>query len=273
MRIFNELLNRELELPDAPQRIVSLTPFATETLAAWGCQERVVGVSAYCHPFMVGWDRPVVGSYLGANRERLRELEPDLILTSSGVQRPLALALQGEGWPVYTFPLPNSLWGILENVDTLAMLVGAVREGRAFLREWFAGLRELHRTAPVQRPRVYVELWLGSDMRTIGGLNYVHSLFDWVGAENVFGEEPRSYFIPDLEEVLPRQPDLFFFHTEPHHPVDVPALLRERGWDVPPDRLIQTSVDRGRNLIHDGPSLLESAQWLQARLREAEGGS
>jgi iron complex transport system substrate-binding protein len=266
MTIFNELLNRELQLPDVPQRIVSLTPFATEALAAWGCQERVVGVSAYCRPFMEGWERPVVGSYLEASQERLRELQPDLILTSSGVQRALALRLLQEGWPVYAFPLPHSLWGILENLDTLALLVGAVREGRAFQWAWFAAWQELRATAPARRPRAYVELWLGPCMRTIGGQTYVHSLLDWAGAENIFGEEPQGYFVPDLEEVWSRQPDLFFFHTEPHHPVDVPALLQERGWEVSPDRVVTTSVQRGRNLIHDGPSLLETARWLQTQL-------
>lgn len=266
MRIFNELLDRELQLPDVPRRIVSLTPFATEALAAWGCQERVVGVSAYCRPFMDGWERPVVGSYLEANRNRLQELEPDLILTSSGVQRALALRLQQEGWPVYTFPLPSSLWGILENLETLAMLVGAVRPGRSFQREWFAAWQELRAAVPATRPRVYVELWLGPAMRTIGGRSYVHSLFDWAGAENIFGEEPQSYFVPDLEEVWARQPELCFFHTEPHYPVDVPALLRERGWEVPAAQVITTSVQRGRNLLHDGPSLLETARWLQTQL-------
>lgn len=266
MKVFNELLNRELQLPEVPQRIVSLTPFATEALAAWGCWERVVGISAYCRPFLDDWDRPVVGSYLEANRKRLRELQPDLILTSSGIQRPLALSLQDEGWPVYAFPLPHSLWGILENLDTLAFLVGAVREGRAFQREWFAGWQELRAAAPATRPRAYVELWLGPDMRTIGGWTYVHSLFDWAGAETVFGEEPQGYFAPDLEEVWSRRPDLFFFHTEPYYPVDVPALLQKRGWEVPAERVITTSVQRGRNLIHDGPSLLESARWLQAQL-------
>lgn len=269
MKIFNELLNETVETPDHPTRIVSLAPFATETFATWNMADRVVGVSAWCRPFMQGWERPVVGTYLDANRKRLKELKPDLILTSGGVQRPLALALLSEGYPVYTFPLPHGMWGILENYATLAALIDEVPKGRAFQREWFAAMKELERNAPKKRPRVYVEMWLGSDMRTIGNLNYVNSFFEWLGADNVFGDDPRSYFIPAFEDVAAREPELYFFHTEPQHPVDVEKLLDERGWKVPAERLHKSGIDCGRNIIHEGPSMLETATWLQAKMIDA----
>ncbi|MGC4000944.1 MAG: hypothetical protein QM767_27190 [Anaeromyxobacter sp.] len=54
---------------------------------------------------------------------------------------------------------------------------------------------------------------------------------------------------------------------EPEFPVDPAALLRERGWDRAfAPRTVLSTVDRGRNLIHDGPSFLETARWLRGEL-------
>lgn len=56
--------------------------------------------------------------------------------------------------------------------------------------------------------------------------------------------------------------------SEPEHPVDPAALVAERGWDRAfAPRLVVSTTDRGRNLIHDGPSLLETARWLAGELR------
>ena len=46
--MFNEVLGFEVEVPDAPERIVSFSPAATEALFMLGLGERVAGVSAFC---------------------------------------------------------------------------------------------------------------------------------------------------------------------------------------------------------------------------------
>jgi iron complex transport system substrate-binding protein len=58
--------------------------------------------------------------------------------------------------------------------------------------------------------------------------------------------------------------------SEPEHPVDAAALVRDRGWERAfAPRVVVSTTDRGRNLIHDGPSFLETARWLAAELAAA----
>src|SRR5579872_7351022 len=93
---------------DAPQRIVSLLPYATEIVAALGCQDRLVGRSHECDfPAAVqklpvcseprldmhGGSRDVHDhveqalrdglSVFRVDTQRLDELRPDLILTQT----------------------------------------------------------------------------------------------------------------------------------------------------------------------------------------------
>lgn len=68
-------------------RIVSLSPGVTETIAALGAAERLVGISDYCES-PTNRDLPRTGSALTPNYEVIARLAPDVILTSEvkGVQ-------------------------------------------------------------------------------------------------------------------------------------------------------------------------------------------
>lgn len=268
MRITCETLNAVIEVPPRPERIVSLVSSATEALFAMGCGERVVGVSTYCPRYVPNLQRPLVGDYLRVEEEQLARLEPDLVLVTTGVQRSLGLALLAQGYPVYALPLPTSLHGILENVNLLGGLVNEAKAARRLMREWEEFFQGLRRRPFTRRPRVYAELWFGKHLRTVGALSFVNDLIEVAGGENIFGADRRAYFVPDLEEVARLRPEVLLVHTEPEHPVSVPGLLEERGWHrwEPPPLVVETSVERGRNIIHDGPSMMETALWLHGLL-------
>ena len=88
------------------------------------------------------------------------------------------------------------------------------------------------------------------------------------GLDPIHGDRADAYERPDLDEVRRIAPEWVVVFSEPEHPVDARALLAERGWDRAfSPRLAVSTVDRGRNLIHDGPSFVETARWLRARAR------
>jgi iron complex transport system substrate-binding protein len=64
-----------------PQRIVSLSPGVTDTIAALGGAEQLVGISDYCQP-PLSHELPRAGSALTPNYEVIARLNPDVILTS-----------------------------------------------------------------------------------------------------------------------------------------------------------------------------------------------
>lgn len=264
MKVYCDPLGAFVELPAKPQRIVSLVAGFTETLVHMGYGHLIAGISEFCPRFTPQLTAPIIGDYLKVDRERLRGVEPDLLLATTGIQRSLAQKLHTEGFPVYVLPLPNSLYGILENVLALGALVDDLPAARSLARRWEQLFCELKTSAPSPKPRVYAELWLGRHVRMAGGLTFVDDLITAAGGENVFGDVRAGYLPLDVGEVERRQPDIFLCFSEPEYPVQAADLQRERGWAF---RALQADVAPSHNIIHDGPSMMEAVQWLRRSLQ------
>ena len=260
-----ELLDYTFELSEHPQRVVSLVSSATEVMDKMGVIDRVVGVSEYCPRYVKGIDSLVVGQYLNCDMEKIADLEPDLILITSGVQLALGRKLAEAGLPVYVLPLPQSFYGMLDNNVVLGGLLGELPKARALsnkMLELAMAFKNSHRWS---KPLVYVELWLGRHMRSVGGLSFVQDLVEMAGGELVFGDLAQSYFKPNFDQVKAMEPDVFLFFHEPDYQVDARALVKERGWDTSVPVIVST-VKCGENMIQDGPSFLDTVDWLQKKL-------
>lgn len=232
-----------------------------------GATDRLIGVSPYCARYVADLDAPVVGDYVRADIEALRALAPDLLLFTSGVQLPLARRCAEAGLPAYAFPVPASRFGVLENIVTVGALVGRVGAARALAGAMEAGFAHLRKRVCRGRPRVYAELWFGRHPRTTGARTHVHDLIELAGGENVFGASAQGYLPLDLPAAGAALPDVVIFFSEPEYPIDPARLLAERGWETARGfRPVISTVERGRNLIHDGPSYSETARWLARQL-------
>lgn len=265
MRVTCAVHGTRLDLVTPPRRVISFVSSATETLFELGCGESVIGVTPYCGRYVDSLEAPVVGDYLKADAEALRALEPDLVLVTSGIQAALGKRLAEAGLPVYALPLPASRYGILENQITLGGLMHRVGEARALCSRMEAGFANLIATAPKHRPKVFIEMWCGRHLRGIGGLSFIHDLLELAGGDPVSAVVSEAYPVPDLQTVAALKPEVILLFQEPEHPVDGPSLIAERGWIWGP-RLINSDITKGRNIIHDGPSYLETARWLRRQL-------
>jgi len=270
VRVHCDALGGIVEVPARPQRVVSFVAGLTEAMVEMGHREQIAGVSAYCHRYVPDLEAPVVGDYLTADENLLRELSPDLVLVTTGIQRRLARHLQRIGLPVYAFPLPSTVHGVLENVVLLGGLLGDAAAGRRLAQWWLGELEETRRRASASLPRVYSELWFGRHARVPGGLSFVSDIIHYAGGDNVYGGEARAYMTLDPADVPNRKPDVWLLFWEPEHPVDGEVLRRERGWDKELGRLrlIEATVEPEHNVIHDGPSMVRAVRWLSERLHE-----
>ncbi|MBN2186366.1 MAG: ABC transporter substrate-binding protein [Dehalococcoidia bacterium] len=275
-KVFHEILKVCVEIPEPPKRIASLYPSVTETLVDIGIGEELVGVSSHCHFFVTGLKKKPVSSVIEVNYKLLEEMKPDLVLTTTGIQRQMAIELHSRGYQVFPIPLAFSLYGIIANVLLVGALVGKQREARQ-LGEQLA--RELE-TSRVQlrhedRPRVYIEIvWPDKSSTTVGGLAFINDLISTAGGCNVFSEKPVTYFTPNFKDIAAANPDFILIVFEPPlemKDTNIASLIKDRGWEeteaVKKDKIALTT-EKDLPLTHSGPSAIKNIRLLSEKLRE-----
>jgi iron complex transport system substrate-binding protein len=266
-RVFNELLGKEIFVPEPLTRIVSLSPATTETLFMLGLGDSVVGVSAFCLRPPEAQNKRILGTYNTIDLEGLSILAPEIIFTTTGFQREFAFNLSAR-LNVYPTPLPTSVAEIIGSVVEIGLVTGRYDEARHLASKLtrIVGAYEL-----VERlVRSYVELDLGAPT-SFGAYSYITDALFLAGGLNVFGHEPCSWLVPDPKKVIAEDPEVMIYEPKMLEPFDeekLQALLIERGWTgVSAVRNKHAFLVPGRPLdflAHHGPSFVTDAlPWLR----------
>ncbi len=212
MRIYNEFLGETIEVPDYPERIVSLAPDITDILHRIGAWDRVVGVSLYCKRPPQADEKPRVGAYLKVNEQKLRELKPDLILTTTGAQRKTTLDLLQRGYPVYPIKLPFTLYDILDNMVRVGAVVREMDSAYRESERLFGLMEDFRKKLPSLRVMVEIDL---HPEYTIGNASFLNHALDFMGLKNVFADVYASYFQTPYEIAAQKDPQLIIYEPKP----------------------------------------------------------
>ena len=137
-----------------PQRIISLSPSATEVLYGVGAFDRVVAVTDYDeYPPEVA-RLPKVGGWSNTNLEQIATLRPDLVVMTESQSPLIKDKLDALGVPVLTVP-SYTVADALSSITQIGAATGQDEQARKLLAETRARLDEVRaRTKDLKRPRV-----------------------------------------------------------------------------------------------------------------------
>ncbi len=193
-----------LSASDAPERIISLIPSATEFVYELGASELLVGRSAHCdHPSEVS-ALPSVGSGFEPDLETILTLEPSLVL-ASGAQRelPILATLSEAGVDVMILPdetIPEVLFAGLQ----LGIRLGRQAEAEAIVDGIAGQLDAVGAAAAKDGPQTL--LFVGQDPFFVAGSDtFVGALLALSGAENL---APDGWSGVDSEFILVEAPEV-----------------------------------------------------------------
>lgn len=203
-------LGREVTLPAAPQRIVSLAPNVTETLFALGAGDKVVGVTSYCDYPAEATTREKVGDTLSPNLERIVGLRPDLVIVSTASQlESLTRRLTDLSIPVFVSH-SRTVREILESIRQLGAATGQKEAAAELVREMSDRLDRVE-TRVSRLPRIRVLYVLQTQpLISVGGDTFLHDLIRMAGGESITATE-AGYPQFSLETVLARAPEVILF--------------------------------------------------------------
>jgi ABC-type Fe3+-hydroxamate transport system substrate-binding protein len=251
VRVFKDMLGREVQVNYPPQRIISLVPSQTELLYDLGLDEEVAGITKFCvHPEKWFRNKKRVGGTKNINIAAVQALQPDLIIANkeeNTKEQIEALAA------MYTVWVSN-----IQTMEDALQMIGAVGEltaksetASSLVQEINSGFATLQKTAsPV---RVAYFIWRNPWM-CAGGDTFINEMIKKMGWENVLADKMRYPEI-QLEELKDRGVVKILLSSEPYpfkaaHKAEIQSVL--------PDAEV---------LLVDG----EMFSWYGSRLREAAG--
>src|SRR6266849_4408936 len=169
-----------------PQRIACLSAEHVEICYALGAGDRVVGVPGTAHRPPEAREKPKIGGFTTFRADKIRELEPDLILAFSDLQADICAELIRGGLPVFCSN-PRSVDDILESILMVGGLLGLEKAGRDIVQDMRDEIRQIREFSSVwpDRPRVYFEEWHDP---LIAGIRWVSEGIEIAGWRDVFAE-------------------------------------------------------------------------------------
>ena len=289
-------------------RVVSLIASATETVAALGCEDRLVGRSHECdfppavrdlpvctaakldvHADSAAIDRQVKAlladavSIYSVDTEALEQLRPDVIVTQSQCEV-CAVSLKDVEQAVCSLVAsrprivavePNGLEDIWTSIHQVAEALEVTERGDKLIAELRRRLEGIRRRSSrlAERPTVACIEWI-EPLMAAG--NWVPELVEVAGGINLFGEVGKHSPWMSWEQLTARDPDVI---------VVLPC-----GWDISrsagemhwltsrPEWTDLKAVRTGRVAITDGnqffnrpgPRVVESAEILAEIFHPAE---
>ena len=257
----------EVTIPAEPQRIVSLTPDATETLFAIGAGSRVVAkVEDIANYPPEAESLPVVATFAGVDVEKIVDLEADLVVSAgSGLTQGDAVEqLRRAGIPVLV-SYPTTIDEGLASIRRIGVAVGLPADAAALADEMEADLDELAALASSAgtRPRVFYEIDVTGGIFTPPADSIYGEMFRLAGGEPISGD--ANYSI-SLEELVDADPEVILL-GDAAYGVTPEQVAGRAGWGG------MTAVKNGRIVAVDdvvvtrpGPRLAEGLRALVAAI-------
>lgn len=199
--------DREVCLEQPAQRVLPLSPGATELVFSAGAGEQVIAGVSYSDYPPEARELPSVGSHTRVDMEKLISLAPDLVIVwSTGNPREQTDRLQELGLTLY-FTEATNFEQIASNIERIARLTGTEAAGQAEADRFRSGidaLREKHQDAdPVP---VFYQVW-DEPLMTINQEHFIHEVVALCQGENVFADLSRRVPRIGKESVLEANPE------------------------------------------------------------------
>ncbi|MBK5936518.1 cobalamin-binding protein [Halorhodospira halophila] len=199
--------DQEVCLEAPAQRIVALSPGATELLFAAGAGDHVVAAVSHADYPEEAADLPRVGSYDRLDMESILAHEPDLVIGwTSGNSSSQLERIESLGVPLYRSD-PRQLEEIATSLERLGALAGSEETAEAEAARFRDAVAELEAEYAGRDPvRVFYQIWPDPVM-TINDEQIISESIRICGGENVFGDLGSLTPRLDTESVLEADPE------------------------------------------------------------------
>lgn len=266
-----DLTGRDVRVPVAPQRVVSLAPGITEMIFSLGREQLLLATVEFSNYPEAARQLPRIGSYIRPDLEKIVALNPDLVLaTRDGNPRHLIEQLGRLQIPVYAID-PRNLEQIGVSLVALGKLLRAEPVATSItdtMRDRL-GLIDSRVARATHQPLVFFQVD-AEPLVSVGDDTFLHELITRAGGRNAAaGGPPYPRF--NWEQILRMQPEVVIITSMSGG--QSPEFLRRQWLRWPQLQVVQSGrisvvdadlFDRPTQRLVDGLEIL--AQLIQPEL-------
>lgn len=237
-----------------PQKIISIVPSQTELLCDLGLEDQIVGVTKFCvHPFYLKEIKPIVGGTKNVHIEKIKALNPDIIIANKEENTLEIVEQLKEICPVWVTDIST----IDQNNQMIASL-GELFNKRTDAKKWIEKINfaqkdfmNFVKDKPVYKVAYFI--WRNPYM-VAGEDTFINELLKINKFSNIYANKPERYPEVVINRIkLDGDPELVFLSSEPY------PFKEEHAFEV------GRHTHHGKTIFVDG----EMFSWYGSRLVKA----
>jgi len=195
-----------------PKRIISIVPSQTELLYDLGLDEEVIGITKFCvHPEHWFRNKERVGGTKNVNIEKVRSLQPDLILANKEENVKEQIEQLEKIAPVWTSDI-TTFEDAMQMIKSIGEITNTREKALSLILHIVKNFSQLE-TGNRHLATAYL-IWRNPYM-TIGGDTFINNMLNKCGLQNVF-ENLNRYPEITIEQLVAANPQLILLSSEPY---------------------------------------------------------
>jgi len=208
-------LGRSLDIPECPQRIVSIVPSQTELLVDLGMEAQIVGITNFCvHPPYLRNSKERIGGTKELDLNKIEELNPDFILANKEENTKEQILALSEKFPVYVSDV-RTFEDAIEFINQISELCKRQKKAELLIKEINDGFRKLPMFDDERKIDAVYLIW-NKPLMSISGDTFIGNMLKSIGLSNPFEDNKAHYPETTIEEIQKIKPQYLLLSSEPY---------------------------------------------------------
>lgn len=204
--ILIDQMGRKVNYPGKNPEVISLVPSITEYLIDLGVQ--VTGRTKFCiHPEEKVKNIPIIGGTKRFRFEKIRDLQPDLVVGNKEENYPQGIEKIEKEFPVWM----SDIRTLPDAVEMMRLLGGAVSPLKSEILT--NDVKQVYKSLKNTRSGTVLYLIWQNPFMAVGSGTFINSFLENLGYQNVLKDE--RYPTISKDEIHGLKPDCIFLSSEP----------------------------------------------------------
>lgn len=192
-------------------RVVSLSPFITETIYLLGAQDQLLADTSYCTVPPEAAQKEKIGSVTRMNVEKIISLQPDLVIASPLSQGKQLKSLRSQGLWIMEIRNPKSFDQICATTLKIGDALGKTAQAQVLVQQSRADVDKICRRVSGLSPRrVFIQIGI-NPLHTVNKDLFINEYLIRANAVNIAENQPSGVY--SREEVIKQNPDVILVAT------------------------------------------------------------